>query len=298
MMTRLTLLAVLVAGGLASAQEGEAKAEEPVITFSDQEIKNFILTFEQTYKNKDLPQEDAVATLANLTNAYRYLGSLDPQTKDQEKLQKEIVTLISKKGLFARKRDLVNLECARALGDLGDDRGAAPLRKWLENVLDDKSPNPMAVEYGFRSLAWIGADDRQSLDFAIDYATKGKHPDPGVAAQAIRACKEWRKMDGKDRKEAFDKICGYLQGLYSKWKGGDAKQRGVYETRYKAVEADGMDALKELGNGTKWDEPNKARDWFNDNKKRKWEDYVGPKFRVKEAPPAEKPEEGGDKPEG
>ena len=295
MMTRLSLIALLCAGGLAVAQEG-GTGEEPLITFSDQEVENFILTFEQTYKNKDLPQEDAVATLANLTNAYRYLESLgDERTKEQLKLQKEIVTLVGKKGLFARKRDLVNLECARTLGDLGDENGAAPLRKWLERVLDEKSPNPMAVEYGFRSLAWIGPDDRQSLDFVIDFATKGKHPDPGVAAQAIRACKEWRGMDGKDRKEAFDKICGYLQGLYSKWKGGDPKQRGVYETRYKAVEADGMDALKELGNGTKWTEPNQARDWFNDNKKKKWENYIGPKFRVKEPPPAKEEEE---KPEG
>jgi hypothetical protein len=82
--------------------------------------------------------------------------------------------------------------------------------------------------------------------------------------------------------------------------GGDPKRRSTYETRYKAVEVDGREALKELGDGTAFEDPRKARAWFNDNKKGKWEKYVGPRFRKAAAPaPKDKEKEGGDaKPEG
>lgn len=280
--------------------EAEAKPAEG-LTFEDNEVQMFLDTFDQTYKNKDLPQDDAVATLTNLKNAYNYLKSKgDTATKEQVKLQKDIVDRIAKKGLTARKRPLVNLKCAEILGELGDPEGRAPLVKYLESVLEEKSPNPQAVEYAFQSLAWIGGDDKATLELVLDYASKGKHPDNTVAAQAIKACYQWRELDGKMRKEFFDKICMYLEGLHSGMTGGDPKRRSTYETRYKAVENDGKDALRELGDGTAFDEPKKARAWFNENKKGKWEKYVGPRFRKAAAPaPKEKEKEGGDaKPEG
>jgi len=297
-MNRRFILLLLLGGGFALAQEEE-------ITFSDQEIQMFLDTFDQTYKNKDLPQDDAVSTLANLKNAYHFLRKKgDDRTKEQTKLMESIVDHIAKKGLTARKRPLVNLKCAEVLGELGDEEGAGPLAKWLEGILDEKSPNPQAVEYGFQSLAWIGPQDSRTQEMVLDYASKGKHPDSTVAAHAIKACYQWRALDGKTRKEFFDKICMYMQGLYSKAHGGDPKQRATYDQRYKAVERDGLEALKELStDGTAFKTPDEARDWYNDNKKGKWEDYVGPKFRKAAAKPAEgegeKEKEGGDaKPEG
>jgi len=320
MMIRRFVFALLLGGGSLLAQdepepkpeqpaekpkEGEAKAQPEGVTFTPQEIQNFLDTFDQTYKNKDLPQDDAVSTLANLKNAYDFLKNKgDEQTKDEAKLQKDIVERIARKGLFARKRPLVNLKCAEILGELGDQDGAAPLVKWLEGILKDKAPNPQAVEYGFQSLAWIGPPDNRTMEMVLDYASKGKHPDNTVAAQAIKACYQWRELDQKTRKDFFDKICMYLQGLYSGAHGGDPKLRSTYEARYKAVETEGLEALKELStDGTKFDTPEKARAWFNDNKKHKWEKYVGPRFRAAAAAAAakekEKEKEGGDaKPEG
>jgi len=160
--------------------------------------------------------------------------------------------------------------------------------------------NPLAVEHGFQSLAWIGKEDKGTLDLVLDYASKGKHPDNTVAAQAIKACYQWRHLDGKTRKEFFEKICMYLEGLHSGMTGGDPKRRSSYETRYKAVENEGKDCLRELGDGTAFADPKAARAWFNDNKKGKWEDYTGPRFRKAAAPAEkEKDKEGGDaKPEG
>ncbi len=312
MTIRRLIPALLLGGGLLFAQEGaeqpqpkpdegkeEAAKPKEEVSFTEVEIQGFLDTFDATYKNRDLPQEDAVATLANLKGAYKYLKSLgDARTKEQSKLQKDIVDHV-KKGLSAKKRALVNLECARVLGELGDQDGAAPLVRWLEIELDEKSPNPQSIEYGFLALAYIGPPDKQTLDLVLGYATKGVHPDNTVAANAIKACYQWRELDGKTRKEFFDKICMSLTGLYSQMKGGDAAKRATYEARYKAVEADGRDALRELGDGTtNFDDPNKARAWFNENKKQKWEKYVGPNFR-KAAAPAGKEKEGGDaKPEG
>jgi hypothetical protein len=317
MSIRRFLTAFLLGGGTILAQEEpqpETKAEQAEkpaeaeakpaegVTFEDSEIQMFLDTFDQTYKNKDLPQDDAVATLTNLKNAYSFLKSKgDAQTKEQAKLQKDIVDRIAKKGLFAKKRALVNLKCAEILGELGDPDGAAPLVKWLEGILEEKSPNPQAVEYGFQSLAWIGPDDKATLELVLDYASKGKHTDNTVAAQAIKACYQWRELDGKTRKEFFDKICMYLEGLHSGATGGDPKRRSTYETRYKAVETDGKEALKELGDGTAFEDPRKARAWFNENKKGKWEKYVGPRFRKAAVPAAKEPEkkeEGDAKPEG
>jgi len=310
------LTALLLGGGILLAQEepkpenkpeqaekpGEAEAKAPEgITFEDAEIQMFLDTFDQTYKNKDLPQDDAVATLANLKNAYNYLKAKgDDRTKEQIKLQKEIIERIAKKGLTARKRPLVNLKCAEILGELGDEDAAGPLVKWLDGILEDKAPAPQAYEYGFQSLAWIGPQDKSTLDMVLDYASKGKHQDNGVAAQAIKACYQWRHLDGKTRKEFFDKICMYLEGLHSGMTGGDPKRRSSYETRYKAVENEGKDCLRELGDGTAFPDPKAARAWFNENKKGKWEDYTGPRFRKAAAPAGkEKEKEGGDaKPQG
>jgi hypothetical protein len=285
----------------AAPAEGEAKPQAEELSFTDQEILNFLDTFDQTYKNKDLPQDDAVATLANLKNAYLFLNAKGAEaTKEQAKLKKDIVDHV-KKGLNARNRQLVNVECAKVLGELGDRDGAAPLVKWLERVLEEKNPQPQSVEYGFLSLAYIGPDDKASLEFVLDYATKGKHPDNSVASNAIKACYQWRELDGKTRKEFFEKICMYLEGLHSGATGGDPKRRATYETRYKAVETDGKDALRELGDGTTtFADPKAARAWFNENKKPKWEKYTGPHFRKAAAPAAGmKEKEGGDpKPEG
>jgi hypothetical protein len=313
MSIRRFLTALLLGGGTILAQEepkpekaeaGDAKPPAaPVVAFEDSEIQMYLDTFDQTYKNKDLPQDDAVSTLTNLKNAYNFLQSRgEEKTKEQVKLQKEIIDRIAKKGLTAKNRPLVNLKCAEILGELGDEDGAAPLMKWLEKTLDEsKSPNPQAVEYGFQSLAWIGPQDNRTLEFVLDFASKGKHPDNTVAAQAIKACYQWRHLDGKMRKEFFDKICMYLEGLHSGATGGDPKRRATYEQRYKAVEADGKEALKELGPGTAFDDPKGARAWFNDNKRAKWDDYTGPRFRKAAAPaaPKEPEKEGGDaKPEG
>ena len=157
-------------------------------------------------------------------------------------------------------------------------------------VLDMKSVNTQWVEYGFRSMAAVGAEDSQTLDLLRSYAT-GKHVDPSVASHAIAAVGNWRHLKGKSRKEMFDKILGFVGGLYSNSKGGDPKKRGSFEKKYKAVEEASLKTLSELAGVEKpFKDPTEAQGWWRDNKKAKWEDYVGPPYRAKEAAP-EKEEE-------
>ncbi|MHC4971401.1 MAG: hypothetical protein ACYTG3_03630 [Planctomycetota bacterium] len=276
MATRL-LLALLFAVGLTWAEDKDLTA------YSLVEIDGLLQSFKQTYKNKKAPEEDAISAIIDLKKAYRYLESKgEEKTKDEEKAQKNIISMIAKKGLFVKKRPQVALECARVLGELGDMSASGHMRKWMEKVLDQKSPNASWVEYGFQSLAWIGAEDSRTLDLMLDYATKGKHPETQVTAYAIKAVSQWRHFDGKQRKVFFNKINMYVGGLYSNMRGGDANKRATYEQRYNAVKNDAMATLKELaGDGTTFKNPEEAQKWWNENKKRRWEDYVGPRFRKK-----------------
>ncbi|MHC4547443.1 MAG: hypothetical protein ACYTEZ_01590 [Planctomycetota bacterium] len=271
----LVLLTLLLAAGPARAQDKELTA------YSVAEIEGLLQTFKQTYKNRKTPEEDAISALADLKKAYRYIAwKGDDATKEEQKAQQKIVTLVARKGLFVKKRPLVALECARVLGEIGDPDAGPDLRKWMERILDEKAVNTQWVEYGFQSLAWIGPQDSRTLDFVLSYATKGKHSDIGVASQAIKACYQWRRLDGKMRKQFFNKITGYVGGLYSNMRGGEAKYRATYEQRYNAVKSDALAALKELaGDGTVFTNPQEAQTWWNENKKRKWEEYIGPRFR-------------------
>ncbi len=272
-----SLLALLLVAGLSWAEEKE------LTPYSLVEIDGLLQSFKQTYKNKKAPQEDAISAIIDLKKAYRYLESKGAEmTKEEAKARKDIISMIAKKGLFVRKRDQVALECARVLGEMGDMAASGHMRKWMEKVLDQKSPNASWVEYGFQSLAWIGAEDARTIGLMLDYATKGKHQESQVTAYAIKAVSEWRHLEGKTRRMFFNKINMYVGSLYSSMRGGDAKKRSVYEQRYNAVKSDALATLKALaGDGTKFRNPDEAQKWWNDNKKRRWEAYVGPRFRGK-----------------
>jgi hypothetical protein len=249
---------------------GALLAEAPPRPFTDEEIGRHLANFDASYENRELPQEDAVASMKSLRDAYRFLEAPgEPVTNEQIKLKEEIVAR-AVKGLAAKKRWIVNLECARVLGELGDQRGAAPLAAWLKGLLNEARPNPTAVDYGFASLAWIGPDEKESHRMVFSYA-QGQHGDPAVAAAAMRACAEWRALDAETRKGFFDGICAHLETLAS---ARDEEGRA----RYEAVRKQGLDALRELGDGaTRFESPARARAWFE--KRIKWEKYVGPRFR-------------------
>ena len=284
-MAHLRLFAVL----LLLAPFVRAQAEEELTPYSVVEIESYLKVFNQTYKDKKLPEEDAVAVLEDLRKAYLYLQSKGAElSKEEESAQRDIVKQVAK-GLKARKRPLVTLECANVLGRIGDPEGAKPLLQWMDRVvLDMKSVNTQWVEYGFRSMAAVGAEDSQTLDLLRSYAT-GKHVDPSVASHAIAAVGNWRHLKGKSRKEMFDKILGFVGGLYSNSKGGDPKKRGSFEKKYKAVEEASLKTLSELAGVEKpFKDPTEAQGWWRDNKKAKWEDYVGPPYRAKEAAPEKK----------
>jgi len=129
------------------------------------------------------------------------------------------------------------------------------------------------------------------VDAARTYAT-GKHNDINVASQALMATYEWRELPGKERKEFFNKVQQYLGGLHSLMRGTDVKKRGDAEQKYNTVKDNGLKALHLLsGEPQPFADPDVAFEWWKENKKRRWDDYVGPRFRKKEeAKKVEKPE--------
>lgn len=286
----LALTLVLFAGRLAAARPEEAGGQAAT-AYTPEEIERYLGTFNATYKDRKQPEEDAISVLADLHKAYHFLDTLEKEgksTPDTEKLKKRIVTDVIK-GLKARERPLVTLECVKTLGDMGDRRASKDLLSWLDKpVLDSKSPNPQWVEEGFKALAYTGEDDDATIKFVIGYAT-GKHVDETVPGLVLGAIPEWRHLDGKVRKELFERVLGYVGGLHSMQNKGGAEGAKAKE-RYERVKENGMRALTLLsGSETPLKDPVGAREWFSEHKKGFWEDYVGPKFRAK--PEEKKPEE-------
>jgi hypothetical protein len=279
----LSALALLLGAFLNGPVFAQEKPKEELVPYSVEEADNLMANFKALYRNKKTPQEDAINALTGLVDAYRYFDSKGEEaTKDEEKAKRTIVKWVCR-GLSARDRPRVNVECARALGRMGDEDGARPLLKWMDNtVLDAKAPNSGWVEYGFLSMAWIGSTDGNTLDFVRSYAT-GKHVDINVASQALKAVGEWRELPGKERKEFFNKIQQYMGGLYSLMRGSDAKKRGDAEQKYNSIKDNGLKTLHRLsGEAQPFADPDAAFEWYKDNKKRRWDDYVGPKFRKPE----------------
>ena len=275
MKTAYTLAAILLAGTFAPAQE--------LTPYTVVEIEQYLSVFKTNYKNKKVPQDDAVSILDNLLNAHKYIASKETKgeaSKEQIKTKKKIVKFVAL-GLKARKRELVTLKCAKVLGEMGDKDGAKPLLRWMDsNVLDSKSANPNFVEAGFMSIARIGGEDKATLDFVLKNASGRGHQDMGVARHALKACYEWRALSGKNRQEFFKKISGWLGGLWSLKNGTDQKKRGGAEKKYNAVKSEGLKALTQLAGSKKtFRNPAEALLWWKDNKKRKWEPYVGVGFR-------------------
>jgi len=274
---------------------GSALRAEDLTEYSTEEIENFLQSFKSTSKDKKVPEEDANTAVAELVKAFRWLehkAEKGEGSKDDEKLIKKIVKSIAK-GLKLRRRPLVTLECAKALGLMGHKDGAKPLSSWMDRtVLDAKSPNPQWVEYGFMAMAAIGSQDNNSMGLVTKYAG-GSHLDDTVTPLAMKAAYHWRELSPKNRKEVFKKILDYLAGRFSTMNGSDQKRKGNAEKEYKSSKRAGLKALKELSGETKgFPDPVEWNKWWRSAKKAKWETYVGVEFRKKAA---EKKDAGKDK---
>jgi len=267
---------------LAASAWAQGKTTEELTPYSVKEIEQYLDSFKSSYRKRDVPEEDAVAILTNFEKAYRYLESKGEDiTKEEEDAKEDIVKMISR-GLRARRRPTVTAECARTLGRLADPEAGRAVMRWMSRVLDEKEANPLWVEYGFIALARIGGKkDRRIQDMILKEALRGK--DTTIQSQAYRAAYLYRELDGRVRKEWFEKMVRRVNGLYTQSVSGDPKQRGVYEKRYNEIKQHALKALNELSPPeTNWDSPGQAYDWFQENKRGRWSDYAGIDFRKKD----------------
>ncbi|MEE8106422.1 MAG: hypothetical protein V3T86_12875 [Planctomycetota bacterium] len=282
------IAAFVIAAGVLTASV--ASAQDNGITYTPEQIAETLANFKSSAKDKKQPEDDAIALLEELKDAYFYIAKKgDEATKDEAKAQKSIVKTVGW-GLKRRKRDQVNLECAKALGAMGHKDGNKDLVKWMDNkVLDSKTPNTEWVEFGFMALANIGQED-QALELTFNYA-RGKHTDYSVCDKALAALAQWRTLNPKNRKEIFNKVLQLMQSLDSGRRSGGNQQR-VYQDRYDRVKDNAMRTLQELaGEGKGFGNVTKATDWWKANKGRKWEPYIGVAFRKAPAKSEKKDEE-------
>lgn len=290
---RITAAFAIAAGVLTASA---ASAQDNGITYTPEQIAETLSNFKASAKDKKQPEDDAIALLAELKDAYFYIEKKgDEATTDELKSQKAIVKAVAR-GLKVRKREQVNLECAKALGAMGHKDGNKGLVKWMDNkVLDSKTPNAEWVEYGFMALANIGLED-QALDLTFSYA-KGKHTDWSVCDKALAALAQWRTLNPKNRRDIFNKVLQLMQSLDSGRRSGGNQQR-VYQDRFDRVKDNAMRTLQELaGQAKPFGNIVKANDWWKENKGRKWEPYIGVGFRKAPAK-SDKDSKKGDKKDG
>lgn len=282
------LALVLALSSVALRADEAAKPSEPETTFTLPEIENYLSSFDSTYKDRKQPEEDATSLLENLTKAYRFLEKKHAKgeaAEDEIKMKKRIVQEVMK-GVRVRNRPLVTLECVKVLGEMGDRIAVREVLNWLDKtVLDAKNPQSQQVESGFLALALIGDNDDATLKFVISYAT-GKHPDDTLPNLVIQQLPQWKSLSGKNRKELFERVLGYVGGLHSTQNKGGAEGKTAKE-RYERLQESAKLFFTELsGSPAPLADPAAAREWYNENKKRNWEEYVGVRFRKKAEPPA------------
>jgi hypothetical protein len=292
------ILVLCAAAGRAGPEEAAPPGGGAETTFTLEEIENYLSSFNAVYKDKKQPEEDATGLLENMLKAYRFLDGKEKQgqaTTDDMKMKKRIV-VETMKGLKVRNRTYVTLECVKKLGEMGDRSAAKEILGWLDKiVLDAKNPQPPWVESGFLALALIGEDDDATVKFIISYAT-GKHPDETLPNLIITQLPEWRSLSGKNRKELFERILGYVGGLHSTSKKGGSEGATAKE-RYERLQESARRFFTEFaGASTPFADPPAVNEWFKENKKKNWEDYVGVRFRKKAEQP--KPEGGAPSDEG
>jgi hypothetical protein len=221
-------------------------AADPV-PYSAEEVAQYVDTFHTLLGLPKVPPEDPLAILEDLERAHRYWDEKD----GHERVQHSIVKALTA-GLATARRPVV-LGCARALGRIGTAACDESLRAWLTLLLAQRTPDPQLVEAGFQGLARTGTGE------GIDFLSRSARLEgPLVAAPALRALRDFRRIPGARRRTLFAELLRDLPA--------DAEK-----TRR-------VECLRTLGAlaDREFETVAAAREWWETQP---WPDYVGPRYR-------------------
>jgi len=251
---RLALLLLLVFGFAASPLL--AKDEEPLTP--NEEAEAFAKAFKKTYKK--LPESEMLASIDKVVAYYKNAEV------DDKKVRK---ALIDAMGKASTVRDSVIV--AHVMKQCGNmDTGAVRvILPTLARELKKKVPEDRVYGAALESLGKLHSEERAAVKTLTDLL---KNKDDAIVARAAYAISGYKTASGKIRKELFVEVVKQSEGVYS----SSMAQNENMKRKWTIIGDDVMEALNVLASpplaeGTAFENPQKARSWYNDNKKISWD---------------------------
>jgi hypothetical protein len=224
-----------------------------------EEIKELVDAFGNHIKKRGDEDRKALAIVDTMLGEWENSGPKD---------RKSMVRILSRSLNEKRRADkegrpnnMLFVAVAVAMGRMGPE-SVPELMKWIGHKKHRKD-----ILLQCRLVLALGKTiDKKGRKLLIDLLV---HKDPPIQAAAAEALGHYRKKDQKIRKEIFEEILKVLNSSYNA-KEGSGTDREAQE-RYDVIAAPMITTLQGLSGATVRT-PNNWRSWWNDNKRKKWDD--------------------------
>jgi hypothetical protein len=201
------------------------------------------------------PKQDETAAKASITKLLEYWrdGLLAAEVK------KPIPDLIHN---YAKMTDKAPISIAGldALGELGPDVGAKPVRDILAKALEAKEPSAEIYGACFRNLKKLADQSKATTGMLVDLL---KRKENDVISRAADTLAGYKNAKGAVRKDLMEEVLKIGESAAAQAKDG---KNTAAVNKWNTIKGGVMAALNALS----WQnfvDPNEARSWFNDHKK-------------------------------
>ena len=222
-------------------------------------IKEMVDTFGSHIKKRGVEDREALGVVDKMLGEWGNCGPKD---------RKSIVRILSRALNENRRADkdgrpnnMLFVAVAVAFGRMAPE-SAPELMKWIghkKHKKDLKLQRQLILSLG-------KVKDKKGRKVLIDLLV---HKDPPLQAASAEALAHYRKHDQKIRKAVFEEILEVLTSAFNAKEGGGGDREA--QERYDVIAASMISTLQALSGATVRT-PNKWRSWWNDNKRRKWDD--------------------------
>jgi len=224
-----------------------------------EEIKQLVDAFGNHIKKRGDEDRQALAVVDTMLGEWDNCGPKD---------RKSIVRILSRSLNEKRRADkdgrpnnMLFVAVAVAMGRMGPD-SAPELMKWIGHKKHRKD----ILLQRHLVLALGKTIDKKGRKLLTDLLV---HKDPPIQAAAAEALGNYRKEDQKIRKEIFEEILKVLNSAYNAKEGASTDREA--QERYDVIAAPMITTMQGLSGATVRT-PNDWRSWWNDNKRKKWDD--------------------------
>jgi len=237
---------VLVLAPVAAARPDEEPDPNEV-------ARDFAKEFKKEYK--DASEADLVTGIDKL------IANFTDEAIDERRARKD--TLEALKKVTRLRNNVVVAHLLRKSPALGD-AALAIIIPVLRSELSKKVPEEVIYETALEALGKLHSEEKVAIKQLTDLLT---HPENSIVSRAFRAMAGYAPASGRVRKELFEEALKSSEGVYS----GAQNRNQTLERKWNIIGDDVMSALNKLS-GVKHRNPADARSWFNDNKKRSWDE--------------------------